>query len=942
MHTRKFFASKFVAVTALGLFSSGIAIAADPAAVGWPQATSDIPADPAVKFGRLPNGMRYAILKNETPKGSVSLRLRIDAGSLQESDAQQGLAHFVEHMAFRGSASMPDGDVFKVLERLGLRTGADSNASTGQTQTIYQFDLPKNDEETLDAGFSLTRDIASDIAFRPDDFQAERGPVLSEERLRDGPSSRAFEVQTKFLLRGQLAAERFPIGKVEIIRGAPVTVATDYYRSYYRPERATLVVVGDIDPASIEAKIKARFSSWNVQGPARPDPDFGMPQRRGAEALVFAEAGAPQNVSVSWVTPYDDSPDTIERRSRNRIEALGFSIMNERMARVADETNAPFLSAGAGRGNTARSARITAMRVNYRAGEWRRALIEADKIRRQVLAQGVTQDEVDREVAASLASAEASVAASSTRTSRNLASGIVGAIDRNGVFSSPAEGRALVEAGLKGLIAERVNAALREAFTGNGPLLFLSSVTPIDGGEKTLTEAFQEAESAVIADAVATPLTAWPYTNFGTPGTVVESRVNDEFGATFIRFANGVRLTVKPTKFRADQVLVNVRFAGGRLTLPKDRPMIAMGAYVSGGVAAMSSLDMGRTLATKMYGVGFGMGDDGFSLSGTTRPVDLDNQMQVLAAYVTAPGWRPEPYQQDLSAISDGLKRLETNPMALFRTKLNGLLHAGDARWASATQEDVERARLDDLKAVITPALANGPIEVTMVGDISVDAATKAVAATFGALPQRSDTVPAAAAPGDVRFPAATTEPVVLTHRGRADQGVSFIAWPTTDVFADPAESPARRLLSDILRSRLMDRLRVQDGATYSPSVTASASMTFPGYGYMAAFAELPPDKTKLFYDTVAEVAADLRNNGPTADEIERARKPNIEGLIVAMETNAYWVEGLTGTQTDARRLQLLRDAMPGLARTNEADVQRVARKYLTEEKAWKLLVRPQ
>lgn len=509
------------------------------------------------------------------------------------------------------------------------------------------------------------------------------------------------------------------------------------------------------------------------------------------------------------------------------------------------------------------------------------------------------------------------------------------------MFSSPEQGRALVEAGLKGLTAARVSAAFRTAFSGNGPLLFLSSVTPIEGGEKTLTEAFREAESGVVADAALTPLAQWPYTNFGAPGTVVESRNLDEFGATFIRFANGVRLTVKPTKFRADQILVNVRFAGGRLVLPKDRPMVAMDAYVSGGVEAMSALDIGRTLATKMYGVGFGVGDDGFSLSGSTRPVDLDTQMQVLAAHVTAPGWRPEPFQQDISAISDGLKRLDTNPMGLFRTKFNELLHPGDARWAMVKQEDLDRARLEDLKAVIAPALANGPIEVTMVGDVSLEMATKAVASTFGALPLRAGATPAAPLAGEVRFPAATLEPVVLSHRGRADQGISAIAWPTTDVFAD-TESSARRLLSDILRSRLMDRLRVQDGATYSPSVTAAASATFPGYGYMAAFAELPPDKTKLFYDTVASVAADLRDNGPSPDELERARKPEIEGLIVAMETNSYWLDGLTGTQVDERRLQLLRDAMPGLTRATAADIQRVARKYLTDDKAWKLVVRPQ
>src|SRR5882672_12936783 len=221
-------------------------------APAWPQAASDIPSDPAIKLGTLPNGMRYAIMKNTTPKGEVSMRLRIGAGSLEESDAQQGLAHFLEHMAFRGSAHVPEGDVFQILQRLGLRVGADANASTGPTQTIYQWDLPKADKPTLDTAFMLARDVVSELSLKPEAFEAERGPVLSEERLRASPGYRAFEAQNHFLLKGQLAPDRSPSGKVEVIRNAPVSLVADFYRDYYRPERAALVVVGDIDPDAIE------------------------------------------------------------------------------------------------------------------------------------------------------------------------------------------------------------------------------------------------------------------------------------------------------------------------------------------------------------------------------------------------------------------------------------------------------------------------------------------------------------------------------------------------------------------------------------------------------------------------------------------------------------------------------------------------------------------
>ncbi len=557
-----------------GVFAAAVVVvlqapasAAD--APAWPQAKSDIAADPAILFGSLPNGMRYAIMKNATPKDEVSIRLRIGAGSLMESDAQQGLAHFLEHMAFRGSTHVPEGNVFEMLQKLGLRTGADANASTGQTETIYQLDLPGTDDATVDQGFMLTRDIVGELSLRPEAFETERGPVLSEERLRDNPGSRAFEAQVKFLLKGQLASERLPIGKVDIIRNAPVSRVADFYRDYYRPERATLVVVGDIDPAAIEAKIVARFSDWNPAGTGGTDPDLGMPETRGKEFQVFSEAGAPQFATVSWVQPFDSTPDTIARRRRNLIDSIALTILNQRLAVVSQSDNAPFTSAGASRGNSVRSARIASLRVSYAADKWQRALEEAEKIRREVVAQGVTQQEIDREIRAILASAGASLAASKTRRSRNLAQGLVNTVDRDAVFSSPETDVALLNRNIQGITVGDINTALRDIFTGNGPLVFLSSPTAIGGAEATLASVFDRAETAPIGQDAPPQVTAWPYTSFGPPGRVVANRHLEDLDTYFIRFENGVRLTVKPTNFRADQILDQRQYCGWRPRLPQ-------------------------------------------------------------------------------------------------------------------------------------------------------------------------------------------------------------------------------------------------------------------------------------------------------------------------------------------------------------------------------------
>src|SRR6185503_13088910 len=366
-----------------------------------------------------------------------------------------------------------------------------------------------------------------------------------------------------------------------------------------------------------------------------------------------------------------------------------------------------------------------------------------------------------------------------------------------------------------------------------------------------------------------------------------------------------------------------------------------LNAYLGGGLKAMPFIDIRRTLQGKIYGIGFDIEDDAFTFSGATRPADLDTQMQVLAAFLTSPGWRPEYFQQGLRSLSDGLAKLDVNPMSLFGAKLSGYLHSNDVRWETPSLDDVAKARLEDVRAVVEPAISNSPIEVTIVGDISVEEATRAVGATLGALPPRQPAPITAPKAGDVKFPAPTATPVVLSHRGRPDQGAAAIAWPTTDVFSDD-ESAARRLLVNIMQLRLTDELRVRSGATYSPSTTAHASLTFPAYGYIGAYAEIPPDKAQLFYDTVAKVTTDLKEKGPTADEFERARKPELDSLERAVETNGFWSSFLAGAQTDERRLRLIREARPRLERVTAADVQRVARKYLTDERAWKLVVKPQ
>jgi len=277
--------------------------AAAPAAPGWPQARSDVPADAAARFGMLPNGMRYVIMRNATPPGAGSLRLRIDVGSLHESEEQRGLAHFIEHLTLNETRNVPEGEMIRILERNGLKFGPDTNASTGFEQTLYMLDLPKSDAQTVDTGLFLMREVAGEATLRAEVIDGERGVILAEERTRAVPMLNLAGDELSFLFPGDLLAKRLPIGLPEVIRTAPRQRFVDFYNAYYRPERATLVAVGDFDVAEMEAKIRQRFSDWRGRGAPGADLPPLKAQQRDVETRVFHQEGLPTRVMMAWTAP---------------------------------------------------------------------------------------------------------------------------------------------------------------------------------------------------------------------------------------------------------------------------------------------------------------------------------------------------------------------------------------------------------------------------------------------------------------------------------------------------------------------------------------------------------------------------------------------------------------------------------------------------------------
>jgi zinc protease len=917
-------------------------LAATPALAAptpWPQASSDLPADPGARFGVLPNGMKYAVMRNATPAHAMSLRLRIGSGSLEESDAEQGLAHVLEHMAFKGSTHVPAGDMIKILQRLGLGFGADTNASTGWTQTVYEFDLPRSDHESLDTGLMLMREIASELTLDPKALDSERGVVLSEERLRDTPEYRAQKAQLDLFLHGQLAARRFPIGQVDIIEHAPVSLVRKFYEDNYRPDRATIIAVGDFDPAVIEAEIKTRFSDWREPATPGPNPDLGTVQPRGATVKLVPMPGGSSDVVIAWARPYDASPDTSAKERREVVENLGLAVLNRRLARLSRSDAPPFLNAQAGFQNLFQSDKVAVIQTTADPGGWRRALAATDIEVRRLIATGATPAELAREITEMRTQFKAAAEGASTRLSPTLAQGLVDSVDDNEVFTAPSEDLQLFDQAAKGLTVAEVNDAVRKVFAGAGPLVELVTPEPVEGGEATVVKAFAGASAAPIATRAADADVAWPYTRFGPASAVVERRTVPDLGLTAVRFANGVTLTVKPTKFRDDQVLVSVRIGQGKLELPRDvvTPAWAAGALITGGFGKIDFETSQAALAGTIHTAAFAFDDSALDLTGATRPADLATELQFLTAYLADPGFRPQAFERLRTAYLAQLPQLDATPGGVFARESGALLTNGDKRFAFPSEQQLEATKPEALKALLSGPLAHDGVEVTIVGDVTADQAIAEVAKTFGALPPRAPRTAPGGAALTLAFPAPTAAPVELKHTGRADQAVGVVAWPMPDFYADMRRSRVNMLTGEVFENRLLDQVRIAEGATYSPEAETTLSQTFPGYGYLMAQVEMPPAKLPGFFSAAEKIANDMATGGITADELVRARAPRVAGLAKSQLTNEYWLADLSGSIAEPRKLDLIRSTFPDYNAVTAADIQDAAKRWLTSDKAWKL-----
>jgi zinc protease len=908
----------------------------------WPFAKSDLPPDPGYRFGRLDNGMRYIIRPNATPAGQGMVQFWVDDGSVAETDEERGYAHFVEHMSFNGSAKVPEGEMIRLLEREGLAFGPDTNASTSFETTLYKLDLPRNTPALLDTALMLMRQTAGELTFDPRAVEREKNVILAERRVRDTYQLREYLDATQFAYPGARFTDRLPIGTVESLQGATAEGLRAFYRRIYRPKNTALIVVGDYDPNLVEAEIREHFADWQP-APLVPNMDPGpVPVDLAGLTDIYLDPALSERVTVSRNGPWLDQTDTLEFRQKNVRRQIGYAIVNRRLQRLALSENPPFRGAGLGTGEVFEAGRTTNLIIDAADGEWRQGLAAAQAEYRRAIEFGFTQAEVDEQIANLRVSLENNAAGAETRHNASFITGAITLLENEQVPTTPASALQRFEDHLPQITpASLLEALLEELVPLDNPLIRFEGRRDPEGGAEALRATWNEGLQAPLTPLDAAALAAWDYTDFGPPGTVVSDMVEPILGVRKLTFSNGLKVSMKRTELQRDRVSVRLNLDGGQLLNTREDPLATAmdDALAVGGLGRHSTDELQSILAGRSVSFNFAGGPETFVLGGSTTPRDLELQLQVMAAALTDPGYRPQGEDQYRRSIRNFFARLTATPENALSNALGGIISDGDPRFTTRPMEDYLALSFDELRRDISDRLEHGALELALVGDFDEEQAIALIARTLGALPSRESEF-RDYTDNRTRTFTADRSPRVVHHDGPADQAIVRFTWPTDDD-RDFDEELKLELLERVMRLELTDKLREELGQTYTPAVNASQSEVYVDYGTFTIAAPIDAAHVDEAREAMLEAVRSLIARPVSDDVLLRARQPMLEAYDSSLKSNAGWMNLVERAHRKPDRIERFTSGKARLAALTAADIQAVAAKYLGPDHRLEILVLP-
>ena len=934
-----------VAPPAAAAGQAGRATTATPAALvptSWLHAGSDIPADPAWRTGTLANGVRFAIRRNAVPAGSVAIRVRIDAGGLNGEDAQAGWAHLIEHMTFRGTAHYADGEGSRVWQRLGASFGADSNAFTSPRATTYVLDLPRADAASYREAMNVVAEMVQSATIDPAALAIERNVVLAERAARMTPFGHKLDAANRAVADAGLKLGRYPmIGTPETIAAADAASLKAWYKRWYRPERATVVVVGDADPALLEAVVREKFEGWRGPGAKPAEPDYGSPRAPAQAVAVVADPQAPNAGILLWVRPHDEGPWTIARQQRENVDVVALGVLRQRLASAVNAGGA-LVSASASQSRQRHIADQLSITFVARAGQTRAALDQLFAILNDVRSTPPAPDEVNQQATNLLGGLRQQIDVAQTARSAAFANAFVNDVDSGDVSPTPAFYLTLFAAQKPGVTPQAVSRALAAMIAPDPRFLQLTSTGADAGALAADLSAAQRTAGG--HQAAVRPVSMNELPALGTPGAIAERSTIADLGIDRVRFINGTTLLFKKTAFEKDTIRIRVVVGHGLLGRQPSEPGLFWTASALGqaGFGPFTRDEYVKLASGRRIGFGVGVAVGGVQLGASPGRRDLADAMRLMVAALTRMRFAEGPIARVRDEAAATFQTLYGSPSSVLSAFGRPYLYGGDTRFRGTPGERaIAGLTLADFQRFWTEELAKGPIRVEVVGDVDPAQLVDTVARTFGALPPRADVAPTAASLATTASPPPGGAPA-LRHRGDPDQATVARVYRTPGVFPDLQLGRALSLAASIVEARLVEEFREQAGGTYSPGVSRGAITALPTYGNVVASAQVSVARVGDFQAALDRITADLGRNGPTVDQLARARTTQLAALERERgSNNAYWLQAIDDIQADPREVDAVRTAVTGRQAITAEAVKAAAARYLTPANSFTLTALP-
>ena len=855
--------------------------------------TQPMPVDPQITMGQFKNGLRYYIRTTKKPEKRAELRLVVKAGSILEDDDQLGLAHFVEHMAFNGTKNFPKQELLAFIESLGMRFGAHLNAYTSFDETVYMLQVPTDKPGAMEKSFQVLQDWAQNISFDAAEIEKERGVVLEEWRGSRGAGMRNAEKIFPVVFKGSRYANRIPIGKPEIIQNSKAERIQQYYKDWYRPDLMAVIAVGDFDKAAIEKLVTAHFGSMPAAASPRPRQTFDLPDRTDTGYSINTDKETTTtSVEVHTLLPARQQGSIGVYRQKT-VDRLFAGMLNARFAELGQKPDAPFVFGFSGRSSfLVPSKEIAFLNALVKEGAvenaMRALLTEAERVARF----GFTETELARQKASMLRNYERLVLEKENALSSTKAAEYVRNFLTGETLPSADDEYALHQRFVPEITLVEINKLAREWFPVSAQNRLVVVTAPEKSGlvvpdESKLAAVIKEVPAAELKPYVDTVGSAALLASLPAPGKITKAVTDEKTGLTTWELANGVKVLLKPTSFRADEIVFRATSPGGT-SLVSDADYIpansATQVITAGGVAKFSAIDLQKMLAGKIASASPFIGELQEGLFGNSSRKDLETMFQLIYLSFTQPRADANAFAVQATQARTFMTNQSVSPDFAFFEALTNSRYQNHLRRRMTTAATVDEWNLDKSMAFYKDRFADASdFTFFFVGSFDEATMKPLVERYLGSLPSlgRKESWKDVG----VKIPPGIIEKKV--EKGIEPKSRAAIVFSGPFVYDQPQRA-AIRVMSEILQDRLLEVIREELGATYS--ITASANYSKfpkPEYSIMIQFGS-SPERTDDLIKRVFEEIEKFKTSGPTEKQLNDEKEAQIREFETNSTQNGY------------------------------------------------------